>query len=86
MNARPRVWATLDPDIQRLINRTLTDSQFAAWLLEVDGVSQARIANVLSISRRAVRDRLDHAHMRLHRAGLRQDRLGVFYIEETVAA
>lgn len=71
-------WMTIDVEVRRFVVRTLTHRQFEAWRLSIDGESERRMALTLGVSRRAVRDRLEHADLRLRKAGLEQDAAGRF--------
>lgn len=74
-------WHTLPDHIQELAADLLTPKQLAAFQLELDGWSQWAIAYHLGISRRAVRDRLETATLKLIAAGLRQDHDGNWHTE-----
>lgn len=58
-------WDGLPPVVRRIAESTLTDKQLVAYRLSANGLSEARIAVLLRISRRAVRDRLLAADIRV---------------------
>ena len=72
------------PDnIRALAAELLTEAQHEAWTLETRGITQRGISWHLDISRSAVLDRLDAAHRKLRKAGVRQDlATGNYYLEE----
>lgn len=79
-------WERVDVEVQRFVVEHLTHRQFEAWRLSLDGFSERRIAHELCVSRRAVRDRIEHADLRLRKAGLEQDARGRFRLPQEVNA
>ena len=73
----------LPDEIRDLALELLTPAQHEAWTLETRGITQRGISWHLDISRSAVLDRLDAAHRKLRKAGVRQDlTTGNYYLEE----
>ena len=73
----------LPDEIRDLAAELLTPNQLEAWTLETRGITQRGISWHLDISRSAVLDRLDAAHRKLRKAGVRQDlATGNYYLEE----
>lgn len=69
--------------VMLLAEELLTDRQMEVWILEAYGHPQRMIAWQLDISRSSVLDRLDAAHRKLRKAGVRQDlATGNYYLEE----
>lgn len=75
-------WVQIDLEVRRFVATTLTVPQLEAWRLSIDGYSERRMAHALGVSRRAVRDRLEHADLRLRKAGLEQDAKGRFRLPQ----
>lgn len=72
----------LPDEIRDLAAELLTPAQHEAWTLETRGITQRGISWHLDISRSAVLDRLDAAHRKLRKAGVRQDlATGNYYLE-----
>ena len=69
-------WSTLPPHIRDIAERELTKPQLEAWKLELAGLSQRRIAYALTISRGAVKDRIENAYLTLRKHGIDQDKFG----------
>jgi DNA-directed RNA polymerase specialized sigma24 family protein len=79
-------WSALPSDVQSIAESVLTEKQREAWELELVGFGMMRIARRLSLSKGAVVARIDGAHRKLRRAGVRQDEFGRWYVDEEVAA
>lgn len=73
---------TLPRDVREIAQDELTEKQFEAFELECAGWGLMRIGRYLDISKQSVAARIDGAHRRLGRAGLRQDVNGNWYLEE----
>ena len=58
-------WNTLDPRIKTIAEETLTTKQLVAYKLHTNGMTERQIAIHLRISRRAVRDRLSEADVKI---------------------
>lgn len=58
-------YADLDDRIRAIAEFALTKKQLAAYRMSSNGLSEARLAIVLGISRRAVRDRLSSADVKI---------------------
>lgn len=58
-------WSALDPRIQTIAQEVLTLKQLVAYRLDANGMSQTDIATHLRITRRAVRDRLTDADIKI---------------------
>lgn len=56
-------WSSVDPDMRKIIERTCTAKQIEALKLKADGFGLRRIAQVLGITKEAVRSRLDSAEL-----------------------
>lgn len=56
----------LPSHIRRIAETTLTPRQLTAYKLDANGMSERQIAIHLRISRRAVRDRLAEADIKIH--------------------
>lgn len=59
-------WRDLDPQIRAIAESELTPKQLATYKLQTNGMSERDIAIHLRISRRAVRDRLAEADVKIH--------------------
>lgn len=73
---------TLPTDIRTIAQDVLTAKQFEAFELECAGWGLMRIGRYLDISKQSVAARIDGAHRKLGRAGVRQDVNGDWYVEE----
>lgn len=58
-------FAALPPDVRQVAEHVLTDKQLVAYKLSANGMSERAIAIHLRISRRAVRDRLAEADVKI---------------------
>lgn len=58
-------YANLDPRIRAIAEEVLTAKQLTAYRLHANGLSEHNIAIMLRISRRAVRDRLAEADVKI---------------------
>ena len=58
-------WNTINPTIRQIAETTLTKKQLVAYRLHTNGMSERNIALPLRISRRAVRDRLAEADVKI---------------------
>lgn len=58
-------WTSLHPTIRQIAETTLTPKQLVAYRLHTNGMSERSIAIHLRISRRAVRDRLQEADVKI---------------------
>lgn len=56
---------TLPPAVRQAAEKALTEKQLAAYKLNANGLSERHIAIQLRISRRAVRDRLAEADVKI---------------------
>jgi hypothetical protein len=84
--ASPVSYSALSPEVREIAERVLTRKQLEAWQLELAGWGMAPIGRRLGITKGAVVSRIDGAHLKLHKAGVRQDEFGEWYVEEEVAA
>ena len=62
---RPTNWELLHPTIRHIAETTLTPKQLTAYRLHHNGISTHNIAILLRITRRAVRDRLAEADVKI---------------------
>lgn len=60
-------WNQLDPTIRTIAQKVLTEKQLTAYRLAANGISERHIALHLGITRRAVRDRLAEADIKIRR-------------------
>ena len=58
-------WATLPLEIREIAQTILTPKQLAAYQLNANGLSERRIAIHCGVSRRAIRDRLQEADVKI---------------------
>lgn len=58
-------WNTLPPIIRQIAEQALTPKQLVAYKLNANGMKERDIAIHLRISRRAVRDRLNEADVKI---------------------
>lgn len=65
-------YSELNAETRGAAERVLTEKQFVAYKLSVNGMSERDMAIHLGITRRAVRDRLAEADIKIHRA-IRED-------------
>lgn len=75
-------WANLDPAVRDAATEALTEKQLEAFVYECSGVGVQRMARLIGVTKGAVVARLDGAHLKLERAGVRQDAFGRYYVEE----
>lgn len=73
---------TIPAHIRTIAEEVLTEKQFEAFELECAGWGMMRIARYCDISKQSVAARIDGAHRKLGRAGVRQDANGDWYVEE----
>lgn len=59
-------WSQLDPRIRALAETVLTQKQLVAYKLSANGMSERDIAIHCRVSRRAIRDRLLEADVKIH--------------------
>ena len=78
-------FADLPIEVRSVAIRELTEKQLEAFIYECGGVGLMRIARLLGISKQSVVARIDGAHRKLRRAGVRQDASGQWYIEKEAA-
>ena len=79
-------WGALPPEVRDIAARELTAKQREAWELELAGYGMTRIGRKLEITKGAAMARIDGAHLKLRKAGVRQDEFGKWYVSEEVAA
>jgi len=72
----------LDPRIRDLAEDILTAKQFEAFELEQQGYGMMTIARRLSITKGAAVSRVEGAHLKLRKAGVRMDGSGQWFVEE----
>lgn len=60
-------WNQLHPTIRTIAQQVLTEKQLTAYRLHANGISERHIALHLGITRRAVRDRLHEADVKIRR-------------------
>lgn len=58
-------WNNLDPRIRQIAEQTLTHKQYVAYKLNANRMTERDMAILLGISRRAVRDRLAEADVKI---------------------
>lgn len=58
-------WVSLDDRIRVIARAVLTEKQLVAYKLSENGMSDRQIAIMCGVSRRAIRDRLDAADLRI---------------------
>ena len=58
-------WQTLDPAVKTIAEQVLTAKQFTAYKLSVNGLTERVIAVNCKVSRRAIRDRLAEADVKI---------------------
>lgn len=75
-------FATLDPVVREAAAKVLTEKQLEAFIYECSGIGVQRMARLIGVTKGAVVARLDGAHLKLERAGVRQDAFGRYYVEE----
>lgn len=61
-------YSKLELEIREIAERVLTEKQLVAYKLSANGMNERDMAIHLGISRRAVRDRLYEADIKIHRA------------------
>lgn len=59
-------WNTLDPAIRQIAETVLTARQLTAYRMSINGASERTIAIHCKVSRRAIRDRLAEADIKIH--------------------
>lgn len=78
-------YADLPDEVRKIAARELTDKQLEAFVYECSGLGFLTIGRLLDISKQSVAARIDGAHRKLRKAGVRQDASGEWYIETGVA-
>jgi len=73
---------TLPAHIRTIAEEALTAKQFEAFELEQRGVGMMSIARHLSITKGAAVSRIEGAHLKLRKAGLKMDASGSWFVEE----
>lgn len=73
----------LPAEVRDIAERILTPKQLEAFKLEQAGLGLQRIARLLGVTKTAVVSRIDAAHLKLLRAGCRQDASGRWFVEES---
>lgn len=76
----------LPSNVRVIAERVLTAKQLEAFELEQRGHGMMTIARHLSITKGAAVSRIEGAHLKLRKAGVRQDASGRWFVEEEVAA
>jgi hypothetical protein len=79
-------FSTLSDETREIAERVLTEKQLEAFKLELAGWGMQRIARHLEITKGAAVSRIDNAHLKLRKAGVRQNQFGEWYLSEEVAA
>jgi hypothetical protein len=79
-------FASLPDDVREIAIRELTEKQLEAFIYECSGLGVQRIARMVGVTKGAIVGRLDGAHLKLGKAGVRQDEFGRWSVEEEVAA
>jgi len=79
-------FTSLPLSVREIAERELTAKQLEAFRYELAGWSLQRIADRYDIAKQSAAGRIEGAHRRLRKAGVRQDQFGRWYIEEEVAA
>jgi len=75
-------YAELTPETKAIAERVLTEKQLEAFLLEQRGLGMMSIARHLSITKGAAVSRIEGAHLKLRKAGVKMDGSGRWYVEE----
>lgn len=79
-------WSTLPENVREIAERELTEKQLEAFELECAGWGMQPIARHLGVTKTAIVSRLDGAHLKLEKAGVRQNEHGQWTIKKEVAA
>ena len=75
-------WSEIPREVRDLAESVLTEKQMQAFELEQSGLGMMSIARRLGVTKTAAVSRLDAAHLKLSRHGVRQDASGRWYVEE----
>jgi DNA-binding CsgD family transcriptional regulator len=59
-------WHTLDPAVRQIAEQVLTAKQLLAYRLHANGMTEREIAIHCQVSRRAIRDRLAEADVKIN--------------------
>lgn len=79
-------WNQLPEDVRDVIQEVLTVKQLEAFQLECSGLGMMRIARYLEITKGAAVSRIENAHLKLRKAGVRQDESGQWTVGTKEAA
>ena len=77
---------SLPTEVRTVAVDVLTEKQLEAFLYECAGIGPQRIARMVGVTKGAIVARLDGAHLKLYKAGVRQDEFGRWSLEGGVAA
>jgi hypothetical protein len=73
----------VEPEIRERAQAVLTNNQFRAWELSVNGYSQRDVALEIGVARTTAVDRIDRAWQLLRSHGILSSPAGTPYLEET---
>lgn len=75
-------YASLPDDVRCIATEVLTEKQLEAFVYECSGIGVQRIARLVGVTKGAISGRLDGAHLKLRKAGVKMDGSGRWYIED----